>query len=119
METIAAMALGCLLVGAGAMHWIAPGYFRSLVPGWMPWAGPLVAVTGGLDAAAGALVLVPGTRALGAAAAALLISGYMVSHVDALVHARGDARFLDTRAGALARIAVNAVYVAWAAALAL
>lgn len=113
-----AIALGCLLVGAGLMHWVLPEYFRSLVPGWMPWAGPLVAVTGGLDVLAGALVLVPGTRGPGAVMAALLITGYLVSHVDALVHAREGGRFLDTRAGAVTRLLVNIAYIAWALSLA-
>ncbi|GLW99076.1 hypothetical protein [Microtetraspora sp. NBRC 16547] len=111
--------MAIFLIVTGVAHFVVPGYFRTLVPAWLGRAGLLVAATGAAEIVVGALVLVPASRSAGSWAAAALITGYLVSHVDALWHARADRpRKLDRPAGALARLAVNGVYIAWAVAVA-
>ncbi|MFI0976031.1 MauE/DoxX family redox-associated membrane protein [Streptomyces sp. NPDC021093] len=119
MHAIAAVALAVFLIVTGVMHFLAPGYFRMLVPAWLRRERLLVAVTGAAEVVVGTLVLVPGTRSAGGWAAAVLIVCYLVSHVDALRRARPDRpRLLERPVGAVARLVVNVLYVAWAVAVA-
>ncbi|MEU8852774.1 hypothetical protein AB0C70_42680 [Streptomyces sp. NPDC048564] len=118
MHDIAAVALAGFLVVTGVMHFLAPDYFRLLVPAWLRGERLLVAGTGVAEVVVGALVLIPGTRLAGGWAAGLLITCYLVSHVDALRRARPDRpRLLERPAGAVARLVVNVLYIAWAVAV--
>ncbi|MFH9424626.1 hypothetical protein [Streptomyces sp. NPDC017529] len=119
MHAIASIGLATFLAGTGVMHFVVPGYFRRLVPAWLRRERLLVAVTGAAEVVSGALLLVPCTRSAGGWAAAVLITGYLVSHVDALCRARPDRpRLLERPAGAVARLVVNVLYIAWAVAVA-
>ncbi|PSK98980.1 putative membrane protein [Murinocardiopsis flavida] len=120
MHTLAAIVLGVFLVTAGAAHFAAPAYFRTLVPAWVPAPGAVVAATGLAEIAVAGLLMAPGLRAAGGWAAAALITGYLASHLDAARHAHADrARFIDRPAGIAARLAVNTAYIAWAVAVAI
>ncbi|GAA1890491.1 hypothetical protein GCM10009837_10790 [Streptomyces durmitorensis] len=119
MHAIAAVGLAVFLAVTGVTHFLAPGYFRTLVPAWLRRERLLVAVSGAAEVVVGVLVLVPCTRQAGAWAAAVLISCYQVSHVDALRRARPDRpRLLERPVGAVARLVVNVLYIAWAVAVA-
>ncbi|GHC45485.1 hypothetical protein [Streptomyces cinnamoneus] len=115
MHAIAAVALAVFLMAVGVLHWVTPGYFRSLVPPWLGAAALLVAVSGAVEVGVAVLVLVPRTRAAGGWAAAGLITVYLVSHLDALRRAHPTRPgVLERPAGAVARLVVNLGYVAWA-----
>ncbi|MEU5951057.1 MauE/DoxX family redox-associated membrane protein [Streptomyces sp. NPDC047525] len=119
MHAIAAVGLAVFLAVTGVTHFLAPGYFRSLVPAWLRRERLLVAVSGAAEVVVGVLVLVPCTRQAGGWAAAVLISCYQVSHADALRRARQDRpRLLERPVGAVARVVVNVLYIAWAVAVA-
>ncbi|GGP77183.1 hypothetical protein [Streptomyces melanogenes] len=97
------------------MHFLSPSYFRAPVPTWLGPERLLVAGSGAAEVVAGALVLVPGGRQAGGWAAVALITCYLVSHGDALVRARPDRpRLLERPVGAVARLVVNVLYIAWA-----
>ena len=59
--------LALAVAGAGTMHFVAPRAYQRMVPRWVP-AEPAAVVTwtGALQLAAGALVLLPPTRRVGA-----------------------------------------------------
>ncbi|MEU9114856.1 hypothetical protein AB0D04_24475 [Streptomyces sp. NPDC048483] len=119
MHAIASVALAVFLVVTGVAHFLAPGYFRMLVPAWLRRERLLVAVSGVAEVMVGALVLAPCDRWAGGWAAALLITCYLVSHVDALRRARPDRpRLLERPVGAVARLVVNVLYIVWAVAVA-
>ncbi|WP_371524872.1 hypothetical protein OG302_01010 [Streptomyces sp. NBC_01283] len=119
MHAIAAIVLAMFLSVTGVMHFLAPDYFRTLVPAWFGREQLLVAVSGAAEVVVGGLVLVTSTRAAGGWAAAILITCYLVSHLDALRRARPDRpRLLERPAGAVARLVVNVLYIAWAVAVA-
>ncbi|GAA1119788.1 hypothetical protein [Nocardiopsis composta] len=117
----AAVVFGCFLGAVGLGHFAFRRYFRSLIPGRLaPAATLLVLVSGLAEILLAALLFIPETRSIAAWGAAALITGYMVSHVDALVRAdRNAPRLLDRPAGAVARIVVNLFYIAWAVAIAI
>lgn len=66
MHAIASVALATFLVVTGVMHFLSPGYFRTLVPAWLDRKRLLVAGSGATEVVVGALVLVPGGRQAGA-----------------------------------------------------
>ncbi|MFI9237222.1 hypothetical protein [Streptomyces sp. NPDC053079] len=120
MHAIAAIALAVFLIAVGIAHFLIPDHFRALVPQWLGQADPWVAATGAAEIFVGALVLMPWGRSAGGWAAAVLITAYLVSHVDALWHARSDRPgVLERPLGAVARLLVNVLYIGWAAAVAL
>ncbi|MEX2980952.1 hypothetical protein [Streptomyces sp. C36] len=123
MHAIAAVALAVFLLAVGVAHFVFPRYFRSLVPSWIGpvgSAGPVVAVSGAAEIAVAALVLLPGSRTAGGWAAAVLVTAYLASHLDALRNARaGHPSPLRRPVGAAARLAVNLGHLGWALAVAL
>jgi uncharacterized membrane protein len=64
--------LAAILIAAGVGHFVAPEPFRRIVPRWLGHAPFLVAASGVAELATGGLVLVPRTRRLGGALAAVL-----------------------------------------------
>ncbi|MDW6064716.1 hypothetical protein SAZ11_50870 [Streptomyces sp. FXJ1.4098] len=117
--TASAVVLSVFLMAVGVAHFAAPGCFRSLVPSWLGRAGPLVAASGVAEIVIGLLVLAPGSRAAGAWAAAGLITGYPVCHLDALRQTRrGHPQLLLRPLGVAARLVVNLGYIGWAVAIA-
>ena len=52
----AAWTLAALMVVSGVTHFTRPGYYRGLVPSWLPARSALVAVSGLADVAVGVLV---------------------------------------------------------------
>ena len=117
-DDLAAWPLAALMAVSGVTHFTNPGYFRELVPSWLPARSALVAVSGLADIAAGVLVVAPATRRTGARATAALITAYLPAHLEPLRHRRTAQRAFDRPAGVAARVAVNLGYIAWAAAVA-
>jgi uncharacterized membrane protein len=64
--------LATILIGAGVGHFMAPEPFRRIVPRWLGHAPLLVAASGVAEIATGGLVLIPRTRKVGGALAAVL-----------------------------------------------
>ena len=117
-DDAAAGALAALMLVSGTTHFTSPGYFRSLVPSWLPARSAVVAVSGLADVAVGVLVAVPATRRTGAWATAALITAYLPAHLEPLRHRRTAQRAFDRPIGVAARVVVNLGYIGWAAAVA-
>jgi len=50
------------MVLAGLNHFLNPGFYLRMMPPWLPWHGPLVALSGVAEVAAGVGVLIPAVR---------------------------------------------------------
>lgn len=107
-------ALAALMGGAGVAHFLAPAYFRGLVPAWVPAPRAVVVVSGLLDIGASALLVPRATRPLGGWATAALITAYLPAHLDAARRARSATSLNDGPLGVTARILANVGYIAWA-----
>lgn len=115
MPGLIVVSLGVFLVVVGLSHFAFPGYFAQLVPPWFPWSRPAVFASGVLEVALGVGLLVEPARSAAAWATVVVMSTYVLTHVDALL--RADPRspsWLDRTAGAAARVLVNLGYVYWA-----
>src|SRR4051812_30933963 len=51
--------LGVLFILAGLNHFRAPDFYRRMMPPYLPWHDPLVALSGVCEVMLGAAVLVP------------------------------------------------------------
>ena len=117
MEAFAPRTLAVLMVSSGITHFAAPGYFRDLVPSWLPARSAVVAVSGLADIAVGVLVAVPATRAVGGWATGALITAYLPAHLEPLRHRNTAQRLFDRPVGVTVRVVVNLGYIAWVAAV--
>ncbi|MCA0144427.1 hypothetical protein [Blastococcus sp. LR1] len=118
MTDIAALGLAGLMTGSGIGHAVVPGYFRGLIPDWVPAPGAAVAVSGVLDVLAGALIAVPSTRVPGGWLAAGLVTAYLPAHLDPIRRMGTATRAYDRAPGIAARVLVNVGYIGWAVAVA-
>ncbi len=66
------IALGVVMIGAGLVNFVGPGSVRASFDRWGYPRG-FHRVTGGLEVAGGALILVPATTRVGAVAIALIL----------------------------------------------
>ncbi|MEV0322901.1 hypothetical protein ACIBKX_15230 [Streptomyces sp. NPDC050658] len=117
MSDLAAPALAALLTVTAVTHFLFPGYFRGLVPLWLPSPATFVVGSALAELATAGLLLTPASRTAGGWAAVALLCVFQVSHIDAAFHTRTRTGFLGSPWGVAGRLAVNAAYIAWALAV--
>ena len=62
MRVLLRWLLGLIMVGIGALHFVAPDGFTKIVPAYLPWPLALVLVSGAFEILGGALLLVPSAK---------------------------------------------------------
>jgi uncharacterized membrane protein len=98
-----AQRMGAMLIGMGALHFVAPTPFDTIVPAELPGSARLYTHASGVaEVATGALLLVPRTRRLGALAAVALFLAVFPANVN-MVRLWKD-KPLPMRIGAIARL---------------
>jgi uncharacterized membrane protein len=79
--------MGLFYLFAGISHFTNPGFFRQIVPPFLPAPGLLVVVTGVAEIVLGSLVMVPATRRAAAwGVIALLVVVYPANIYQAVSH---------------------------------
>ena len=74
-KLVALVLLGVFFIAAGANHFVHPGFYLRIVPGYLPDHALLVAISGVCECLGGIGVLIPRTRRLaGIGLIALLIA---------------------------------------------
>ncbi|MFZ0682600.1 MAG: hypothetical protein WAM84_06960, partial [Candidatus Cybelea sp.] len=74
-KSVALVLLGVFFIAAGANHFVHPGFYLRIVPGYLPDHALLVATSGVCEFLGGIGVLIPGTRRVaGIGLIALLIA---------------------------------------------
>ncbi|MGI8328901.1 DoxX family protein [Actinomadura scrupuli] len=105
--------LAALLAGAGVTHFLAPRPYDQIVPKALPGKPRTWTYLSGVaELAVAAAVVNPGTRRLGALAAAGLFVGVFPANVKMALDWRD--RPLPLRAGAYARLPLQVPLVVWA-----
>lgn len=86
-------ALAGFFVAAGASHFVAPAYFRGMVPAYLPDPAALVAVSGAAEIVGGAALLWPRTRPAAGVGLVALLAAVLPANVEMLRSsaANGDA----------------------------
>jgi uncharacterized membrane protein len=119
MNIIAAVALAIFLFLNGIAHFARPAYVRTLVPTWVGHARLLVFVAGAALILDGVLLLTRAGRMAGGWVAAVMISAFVVAHLDALARAVTERpRQASRLVSAAAKVSLNLGYIGWAVAVA-
>jgi len=98
-----AQRMGAMLIGMGALHFIAPKPFDTIVPAELPGSARLYTHASGVaEVATGALLLAPRTRRLGALAAVALYLAVFPANLNMVRLWKNKP--LPMRIGAIARL---------------
>jgi uncharacterized membrane protein len=105
---------GPFFVGAGALHFVVPAPYRSMMPPYVPAPKAMVALAGAAEMAGGAGMLVPATRRW----AGWWLAATLVAIFPANVHmAQHPERYAEHvpggRTGLYVRLPLQAVLIAW------
>jgi uncharacterized membrane protein len=116
-ERASLVGLAALLAGSGILHGAKSGAYQRIVPAPLRrWRSEIVAVSGAAEMGCALLLLLPGTRRMGAYASALLFVAVFPANVQmALDGGHGDAGFpSDSAALAWLRLPLQVPLVWWA-----
>jgi uncharacterized membrane protein len=78
--------LAIFFVVAGANHFISSGFYRSIMPPYLPWHSELVAISGVAEILGGVGVLIPRTRKLAAWGLIALLIAVLPVHIHMIIH---------------------------------
>ena len=111
VRSISKYLLAVFMIFAGAMHFIKPQFYVSLMPDYLPWHLPLVYLSGLAEAACGVLLLVPRYARL----AAWGIVGVLIAVFPANIHIYQHQDLIPASSTLhLLRLPLQAVFLAWA-----
>ena len=79
--------LAGMMIGSGVLHLVAPGTYERTVPRQLPDARKVVFVSGVVELACGALLLVPATRKVGGWATVALLAAVFPANVQMMLDA--------------------------------
>jgi uncharacterized membrane protein len=81
---VARASLAAFFIVAGALHFVVPAYYRSIVPSYLPSPATLVAVSGAAEIAGGAGLLVPRLRQAAGIGLIVLLIALLPANVEML-----------------------------------
>ena len=108
--------IGSMLLGMGAIHFVAPKPFDDIVPAELPGSARFYTYASGVaELGTGALLLAPRTRRLGALAAVALFVAVLPANVNMVrLWFKDPAKQLFMRIGAIARLPLQIPMIAGA-----
>ena len=108
--------MGAMLLGMGAIHFVAPKPFDDIVPAELPGSARFYTYASGVaELGTGALLLAPRTRRLGALAAVALFVAVFPANVNMVrLWFKDPAKPLFMRIGAIARLPLQIPMIAGA-----
>ncbi|MFJ9363625.1 hypothetical protein ACIRRA_04295 [Nocardia sp. NPDC101769] len=110
-----ALALAALLLGSGALHFLAPKPYDALIPPQLPGKPrTYTQVSGMAEVVSGALLVVPRTRGLGARLAVLIFLAVFPGNLQMAADWLRSDRPLALKIGALLRLPLQIPLIATA-----
>jgi uncharacterized membrane protein len=104
---------GPFFVLAGVMHFVAPRWYASIVPEQLPARRAIVYASGVAEIAAGAAVMHPRTRRLGARLSVATLLAVFPANIDMALHPERF-RVPGGRLALYLRLPIQGLFVAWA-----
>jgi uncharacterized membrane protein len=113
VKTILMVLLAAFMIFAGTMHFLRPGSFVAIVPGYLPYPLALVYISGFFEILFGAGLLIPKTRHYAAWGLILLYIAVFPANVNMAIHQipiRGEVYPI----GNWVRLPLQLVFILWA-----
>lgn len=113
-----ALPLAGILLTAGALHFLSPRPFDTMIPSALPASArrPLTYASGVAELGVGAMLLIPRTRRLGGWLAAALLLAVWPANIEAALNGgyRGVSGFAGSATAAWLRVPLQIPLIAWA-----
>jgi uncharacterized membrane protein len=109
---------GPAFIFAGILHFVIPRAYESIVPDYLPAHRALVYASGVAEVAGGASVLHPRTRRIGSLWSIATLAAVFPANVHMALHPERYRRIPGGRPALIARLPLQAVFIAWARAAA-
>jgi uncharacterized membrane protein len=103
-----------VFVFAGIMHFVIPRTYEAIMPDYLPAHRPLVYASGVAEIIGGAAVLHPRTRRLGSWLSIATLLAVFPANVHMAMNPERYRKVPGGRAALLARLPLQAVFIAWA-----
>jgi uncharacterized membrane protein len=107
-----------VFIFAGVMHFVIPHVYQSLVPDYLPTPRTLVYASGIAEIAGGAGVMHPKTRRIGSWWSIATLLAVFPANLHMAQHPERHPRIPGGRATLIARLPLQALFIAWARAAA-
>ena len=107
------MVTGMVFVGAGALHFVAPGTYERIMPPYLPLHRGLVYLSGALEVLGGLGLLNERTRAAAGVGLILLLVAVLPANVQMLIDARAAGKPSRWLALLWLRLPLQGVLAAW------
>ncbi|MFY9739642.1 MAG: hypothetical protein WAK11_11405 [Candidatus Cybelea sp.] len=85
-KPVALVLLGVFFIAAGVNHFVHPGFYLRIVPGYLPDHALLVAISGACECLGGIGVLIPKTRRVAGIALIALLIAILPANVQMAQH---------------------------------
>jgi len=86
IKAISRLMLAAIMVGAGVMHFLNPGFFLKIVPPYLPFRSELVAVSGAIEILLGVLLIIPKLSRLAAWGVIVLLIAVFPANIYVFQH---------------------------------
>ena len=104
---------GLVFVGAGALHFVAPGTYEKIMPPYLPLHRELVYLSGAAEVLGGFGLLAERTRAAAGVGLILLLVAVLPANVQMLIDARAAGKPSWWLALLWLRLPLHGVLAAW------
>jgi len=104
---------GLVFVGAGALHFVAPGTYEKIMPPYLPLHRELVYLSGAAEVLGGFGLLAERTRAAAGVGLILLLVAVLPANVQMLIDARAAGKSSWWPALLWLRLPLQGVLAAW------
>lgn len=105
--------LAAFFIVGGIMHFVLPDTYARVMPAWLGWHSPLVAISGACEIAGGIGVLVPRVRRLAGWGLILLSIAVLPANVQMLLNGLHDSRPSWQLALLALRLPLQAALIWW------
>jgi uncharacterized membrane protein len=105
---------GPFFVFAGVMHFVAPRFYLAIMPRYLPAHRELVAASGVAEITGGAGTLLPVTRRAASWWSIATLVAVFPANLEMALHPERYKRVPGGRAALIARLPVQALFIAWA-----